>query len=85
MSEFSDEDWAELERLLTDSAVEEILQWEEQAPLNAQPQQQIEEVIEEPSVDPSVRQEMQRQRGIPLESDTHGPPHPTKVDRNITR
>ena len=83
LSEFSDEDWAELERLLTGSMAEEILQWDEQAPLSVQPQQQIEKAIEEPSIDPSVQQEMQRQRGIPLESDINVPP--PKVDRSRAR
>ena len=75
LSTFSDDEWAELERLLGTASEREALQRDEQAPLNIQPQRQIEEAIEEPPVDPSVRQEMERQRGIPLESDTGVPPH----------
>ena len=75
LSTFSDDEWAELERLLGTASERETLQRDEQAPLNIQPQRQIEEAIEEPPVDPSVRQEMQQQRGIPLESDTGVPPH----------
>ena len=48
LSEFSDEDWAELGRLLRTASERETLQREEQMPLNIQPQQQIEETIEEP-------------------------------------
>ena len=42
LSEFSDEDWAELARLLRDSAVEETSQRDKRTPLNAEGQQQIE-------------------------------------------
>jgi hypothetical protein len=80
---FSDEEWAELERLLGVAAEEETPQRDEQAPLNVQPQRQIEEAIEEPPVDPSVRQEIRQQRGIPLESDINVPP--PKTDRSRTR
>ena len=73
LSEFSDEDWAELARLLRDSAVEETPQRDEGAPLNPKLQRQIEEAIEEPLVDPSVRQEIQHQRRRPLESNTDIP------------
>ncbi len=82
LSEFSDEDWAELARLLRDSAVEETPQRDEGAPLNPKPQRRIEETIEEPTIDPSV-QEMQRQRGIPPESDTDV--LPPKTHRNVGR
>ncbi len=75
LSTFSDDEWAELERLLGIATAEETPQQDEQALPNVQPQQQIEKAIEEPPADPSVRQEMQRQRGIPLESDTDVPPH----------
>ena len=80
---FSDEEWAELERLLGVAVEEETPQRDEQAPLNVQPQRQIEEAIEEPPVDPSVRQEIRQQRGIPLESDINVPP--PKTDRSRTR
>jgi hypothetical protein len=80
---FSDEEWAELERLLGVAAEEETPQRDEQAPLNVQPQRQIEEAIEEPPVAPSVRQEIRQQRGIPLESDINVPP--PKTDRSRTR
>ena len=70
LSEFSDEDWAELERLLRDPAVEETVRREEGAPLNAEGQQQIEKGVEKTPVDPSVRQEIQHQRRLPLKSDT---------------
>ena len=83
LSEFSADDWAELERLLRTAAERETLQGYEQAPLNVQPQRQIEEAIEEPPVDPSVRQEIRQQRGIPLESDINVPP--PKTDRSRTR
>ena len=82
LSEFSDEDWAALERLLRDSVVEETLQRDEQAPLNVQQQRRIEETIEEPPIDPAV-QEMQRKRGIPPESDTDV--LLPKTDRNMGR
>ena len=80
---FSDEEWAELERLLGVAVEEETPQQDEQAPLNAQPQRQIEEAIKEPPVDPSERQEIRQQRGIPLESDINVPP--PKTDRSRTR
>ena len=80
---FSDEEWAELERLLGVAAEEETPQRDEQAPLNVQPQRQIEEAIEEPPVAPSVRQEIRQQRGIPLESDINV--SPPKTDRSRTR
>ena len=83
LSEFSDEDWAELERLLRDSAVEETLRRDKWAPLNVQSQRQIEEAIEEPPVNPAVRQEIQHQRRLPLENDTHA--LPPKTDRNMGR
>ncbi len=82
LSEFSDEDWAELERLLRDSAVEETLQRDKGAPLNPL-QQQTEKVLEETPVNPSVRQEIQHQRGLPLEDDTHA--LPSKTDRDMGR
>ena len=85
LSEFSDEEWTELERLLGITTVEETPQRDKQTPLNVQPQRRIEETIEEPPVDPSVRQEIQHQRRLPLESDTDAPPYPTKVDRNIAQ
>ena len=83
LSEFSDEDWAELARLLRDSAVEETPQRDGQTPLNPKPQRQIEETIEEPPVDPSVRQEIQHRQRRPLESDTDA--LPPKTDRNVGR
>ncbi len=83
LSEFSDEDWAELERLLRDSVVEETPQRDEGALLNAEGQQQIEKVVKKPPVDPSVRQEIQHQRRLPLENDTHA--LPPKTDRNMGR
>ena len=83
LSEFSDDDWAELERLLRTTSERETPQRDEQAPLNVQPQRQIEEAIEEPPVAPSVRQEIRQQRGIPLESDINVPP--PKTDRSRTR
>ena len=67
LSEFSDEDWAELDRLLRDSAVEETPQRDEGALLNPKQQQQIEKVVEKTPVDPSVRREVQYQRRLPLE------------------
>jgi len=81
-AQFSDEDWAELARLLRDSAVEETPQRDEGAPLNAEGQPQIEKGVKETPIDPSV-QEIQRQRGIPPESDTHA--LPPKTDRNMGR
>ena len=83
LNEFSDEEWAELERLLGGAAEEETPQRDEQAPLNVQPQRQIEEAIKEPPVAPSVRQEIRQQRGILLESDINVPP--PKTDRSRTR
>ena len=83
LSEFSDEDWAELARLLRDSAVEETPQRDEGAPLNPKQQQKIEKVVEGTPVDPSVRQEIQHQRRLPLENDTHA--LPSKTDRNMGR
>lgn len=83
LNEFSDEDWAELERLLRDSAVEETPQRDKGAPLNPEHQQQIEKVVEKTPVDPSVRQEIQHQRRLPLENDTHA--LPPKTDRNMGR
>ena len=73
LSEFSDEDWAELERLLGITTAEETPQRDEQAPLNTKQEQQIEGVIEEPPVNPAVRQEMRHQRHPPPESDTDMP------------
>ena len=73
LSEFSDEDWSELARLLRDSAVEETPQRAEGAPLNPKQDQQIGEVIEEPPVNPAVRQEMRHQRHPPPESNTDMP------------
>ena len=70
LSEFSDEDWAELARLLRDSAVEETPQRDKRTPLNPKPQRRIEETIEEPPVDPAGRQEIQHRQRLPLESDT---------------
>lgn len=75
LSEFSDEDWAELERLLGIATAEETPQRDEQVLPNVQPQQQIEEAIEKPPIDPPVRQEMRHQRHLPLESDTGVPLH----------
>ena len=75
LNEFSDEDWAELERLLGIATAEETPQRDEQALPNVQPQQQIEKAIEEPPVDSFGRQEVQQQRRAPLESDTGVPPH----------
>ena len=83
LNEFSDEEWAKLERLLGITTAEETPQRDKEAPLNPKPQRRIEETIEDPTVDPSVRQEIQRQRGIPLESDTHA--LPPKTDRNMRR
>ena len=83
LSEFSDEDWAELERLLGIATTEETPQRDKQVPLNAKREQQIEETIEEPLVDPSVRQEMQDQRHHPLESNIDV--SPLKTDRNMGR
>ena len=82
LSEFSDDEWAELERLLRTASERETLQQEEQAPPNFQPQRRIEETIEEPPVDPSVRQEMQHQRRLPLENDTDALPPKTDRYRN---
>ena len=73
LSEFSDDEWAELERLLRTASERETLQREEQAPLNVQPQRQIEEAIEEPTVDSFEQQERQHQRPFPLESNTNVP------------
>ena len=70
LSEFSDEDWAELERLLGVTTAEETPQRDERIPLTPKPQQRIEETIEEPPVDPSVRQEIQHRQRLPLKSDT---------------
>ena len=81
MSEFSDEEWAELERLLEITTAEETPQWDKQAALNPKPQRQIEETIEEPRVDPSVRQEIQHQRRFLLESGTRVLPPKTDMDR----
>ncbi|RKU14442.1 hypothetical protein C6502_01075 [Candidatus Poribacteria bacterium] len=83
LSEFSDEDWAELARLLRDSAVEETPQRNGQTPLNPKPQRRMEETIEEPPVDPSVRQEIQHRQRRPLENDTDA--LPPKTDRNMGR
>ena len=83
LSEFSDEDWAKLERLLGITTAGETPQRDEGAPLNPKPQRRIEETIEDPPVDPSVRQEIQHQRRLPLESDTHA--LPPKTDRNMGR
>ena len=81
LSEFSDEEWAELARLLRDSAVEETPQRDEGAPLNPKPQRRIEETIEEPPVDPSMRQEIQHRQRLPLENDTDA--LSPKTDRNM--
>ena len=83
LSEFSDEEWTELERLLGITTVEETPQRDKQTPLNVQPQRRIEETIEEPPVDPSVRQEIQHQRRLPLESNTDV--RPPKTDRDRAR
>lgn len=79
LSEFSDEEWAELERLLGITTAEETPQRDEGAPLNPKPQRRIEETIEESPVDPAGRQEIQHQRRLPLESDTDA--LPPKADR----
>ena len=81
LSEFSDEDWAELEKLLGITTAEDTLQRDEGAPLNPKQQQQIEKVLEETPVDPSVRQEIQHQRRLPLESNTDVLPPKTDRDR----
>ena len=81
LSEFSDEEWAELERLLRDSVVEKTLQRDEGAPLSPKPQRRIEETIEEPLVDPSVRQEIQHQRRRPLKNDTDALSPKTDMER----
>ena len=83
LSEFSDDEWAELERLLRTASGGETLQREEQAPLDPKQQQQTEKVLEETPVDPSMRQEIQHQRRLPLENDTHA--LPPKTDRNMGR
>ena len=83
LSEFSDEDWAELARLLRDSAAEETPQRDKGAPLNSKGQQQIEKTLEETPIDPSVRQEIQHRQRLPLENDTHA--LPPKTDRNMGR
>ena len=75
LSEFSDEDWAELERLLGITTAEETPQRDKRTPLNAEGQPQIEKIVEETPVDPPVRQEIQHQRRLPLESDTDVSPH----------
>ena len=68
LNEFSDEEWAELERLLGITTAEETPQRDEGAPLNPKRQQQIEKVVEETPVDPSGRQEVQHQRRLPLKT-----------------
>ena len=73
LSTFSDEDWAELESLLGITTAEETPQGDKQTPLNPKQEQQIGEVIEEPPVNPAVRQEMRHQRHPPPESDTDMP------------
>ena len=83
LSEFSDEDWAKLERLLGITTAGETPQWDKGAPLNPKPQRRIEETIEEPPVDPSVRQEIQHQRRRPLKNDTDA--LSPKTDRNMGR
>ena len=83
LSEFSDDEWAELERLLRTASERETLQRDEQAPLNVQPQRQVEEAIEGPPVDPTMRQEMQYQRHPPLERNIEV--SPPKADRNMGR
>ena len=83
LSEFSDEDWVELERLLGLTTAEETPQRDKRTPLNAEGQQQIEKAVEETPVDPSVRQEIQHQRRPPLENDAHA--LPPKTDRNMGR
>ena len=83
LSTFSDDEWAELERLLGIATAEETPQRDEQVLPNVQPQQQIEEAIEEPPVDSAVQQEVQYQRRLPLENDTDT--LPPKTDRNIAR
>ena len=73
LSEFSDEDWAELERLLGVTTAEETPQGEEEVPPNIQSHRQIEEAIEEPPVNPAVRQEMRHQQRPLLEGNTDMP------------
>ena len=75
LSTFSDDEWAELERLLGITTAEETPQEDEPALPNVQPQQQIEEAIEEPPIAPLVRQEMRHEQHLPLESDTGVPLH----------
>ena len=83
LSTFSDDEWAELERLLGITTAEETPQRDKQAPLDARREQQIEETIEKPPVDPTMRQEIQHQQRLPLENDTHT--LPPKTDRNMGR
>ena len=73
LSTFSDDEWAELERLLGITTTEETPQRDEGAPLDARREQQIEEAIEKPPVDSAMRQEIQHQRRLPLESNTNVP------------
>lgn len=73
LSTFSDDEWAELERLLGIATTEETPQRDEGAPLDARREQQIEEAIEKPPVDSAMRQEIQHQRRLPLESNTNVP------------
>ncbi len=73
LSEFSDEEWTELERLLGITTAGETPRQDEQGPLNTKQEQQIEGVIEEPPVNPAVRQEMRHQRHPPPESNTNMP------------
>ena len=82
--EFSDEEWTELERLLDITSGRTTPQQDRQAPLNAERQRQIEDVLEEPPALPSGRQGMWRQRHVLPESNTDVPSHPTTEDWHRT-
>lgn len=73
LSEFSDEDWAEFEKLLGIATEGDTRHRDKQEPLDTDQRHQIEKALEEPPIDPSERQEMQRLQRVPLEPDIDSP------------
>ena len=85
LSEFSDEDWAEFERLLRTAAEGESPYRDKRDSLDVEQQKRNEKALEEPSIDPSVRQEMRQRPRLPIERTTDVPPHSKEADKNRKR
>ena len=82
--EFSDEEWAYLEKLLDSTTGRTTPRGNMQAPLNAERQQNIERILEDPPAIPSVGQEHWRQQRDLPESNSDVSPYPTTEDWHRT-